>query len=139
MASEGFIKVEATIAAPVEKVWELWTGPEHVTQWNFAAPEWHAPYAENDLQPNGRFKYTMAARDGSTSFDFEGTYTEVKEYKLIKYTLDDDRTVELTFEAQGDQTKVTELFEPETQNPREMQQGGWQAILNNFKAYAEGK
>ncbi|MET1054069.1 MAG: GNAT family N-acetyltransferase [Pedobacter sp.] len=131
------ITIETTINAPVEKVWELWNAPEHITRWCAASPDWHAPYAENDIREGGRFKTTMAARDESFSFDFSGTYTGVKQNELIEYTLDDDRKVKITFISTAEGTKVTEIFEPEGTNPIEMQQGGWQAILDQFKKYTE--
>jgi uncharacterized protein YndB with AHSA1/START domain len=131
------ITVEATISAPVSKVWEAWTLPEHITKWYFASEDWHAPYAENDLRPGGKFTTRMEAKDGSFGFDFGGIYDEVKHNEAISYTLGDGRTVSILFTAAGDQTTVTETFEAEGQNPIEMQRGGWQAILNNFKKYAE--
>jgi len=131
------ITVVATINAPMAKVWQYWTGPEHITQWNQASDEWHAPYAENDLQENGRFKTTMAAKDGSFSFDFEGVYTNIQLHQQIDYTLDDGRKVTILFAAQDGQTKVLQTFEAETSHPLEMQQTGWQAILNSFKNYTE--
>ena len=33
--------------------------------------------------------------------------------------------------------KVVETFDPENENPDEMQKNGWQAILNNFKKHVE--
>lgn len=134
---ENAITVEATINAPVEKVWNYWTEPKHITQWCQASDDWHAPFAENDVQVNGTFKTTMAAKDGSFSFDFGGVYTSVEPNKLIEYTMGDGRKVKVTFAGEGNSTKVIETFEPESQNSREMQQGGWQAILNNFKKHTE--
>jgi uncharacterized protein YndB with AHSA1/START domain len=131
------ITVEATIDAPVEKVWKLWNGTEHVTKWNNASPDWHTPKAENDLRVGGKFVYRMEAKDGSFGFDFGGTYDKVKEKELILYTMDDTRKVSNTFTANGNSTKLVVEFEAEDQNPVEMQKGGWQAILDNFKAYAE--
>ncbi|TSJ40786.1 polyketide cyclase [Mucilaginibacter corticis] len=131
------ITVEATINAPVEKVWKLWNGPEHITKWCQASDDWHAPHAENDLKTGGSFKTTMAAKDGSFSFDFGGVYTDVKENTLIAYKMEDGRTVSVSFIPKGDTTEVIETFDPESINPLEMQRGGWQAILNNFKKYAE--
>ena len=131
------ITVECTINAPVEKVWEFWSKPEHITKWCNASDDWHAPYADNDLRADGKFKTTMAAKDGSFSFDFGGVYTNVKEYSLIEYTMDDGRKVKVDFIRQDNATRVVETFEPETTNPIEMQQGGWQAILDNFKKYTE--
>jgi uncharacterized protein YndB with AHSA1/START domain len=79
----------------------------------------------------------MAAKDGSFSFDFSGTYEKVEENKLLEYVLDDTRRVTTTFEKQGDATVVTTVFEAEGTHSLEMQEAGWQAILNNFKKYVE--
>lgn len=131
------ITVEATVNAPVEKVWELWTKPEHITKWNNASEDWHTPHAENDLRVGGRFSSRMEAKDGSFAFDFGGVYDEVKINEYIAYTLDDGRKVKISFLANDRATKVTESFEAEDTNPIEMQQEGWQAILDNFKKYTE--
>ncbi|TKC07043.1 SRPBCC family protein [Pedobacter frigoris] len=131
------ITVENTINAPVARVWEAWTNPEHITKWSFASDDWHTPYAYNDIRTGGKFKSTMAAKDGSMSFDFEGIYSNVEEHKLIEYAMADGRKVKISFTDQGDSTKVVESFDAENTNPIEMQQGGWQAILDNFKKYTE--
>lgn len=131
------VTIEATVNAPVEKVWESWTSPGHITKWNQASPDWHCPKAENDVKPGGQFSITMAAKDGSFSFDFGGTYDEVKTNKLIAYTIGDGRKVKVNFEQDGNGTKVVEKFETENTNPVAMQQMGWQSILNSFKQYTE--
>lgn len=131
------ITVETTVKAPVSKAWKLWNEPEDIKNWCSASEDWHAPYAENDLQTGKRFMTTMAAKDGSMSFDFGGVYTNIEPHKEIAYTMDDGREVAITFTDLGNETKVVETFEAETSNPEEMQRGGWQAILDNFKKYAE--
>ncbi len=131
------ITVEATINAPVEKVWKYWNEPQHITKWCAASDDWHAPFAENDLRTDGTFKTTMAAKDGSFSFDFGGIYTNVEKHKRIEYTMGDGRKVKIVFISDGNKTKVTETFDPESENPVEMQRGGWQAILDNFKKHTE--
>lgn len=131
------VTVEATVNAPVEKVWKCWNEPKHITQWAFASDDWHAPDAENDLRKDGKFKTTMAARDGSVAFDFEGVYTNVEPNKIIEYTMSDGRKVQIAFEDQGNTTRITETFEAEDENPVDMQLDGWQAILNNFKKHTE--
>jgi uncharacterized protein YndB with AHSA1/START domain len=131
------ITVEITVAASVEKVWNLWTNPKHIIYWNNASDDWHTPRAENDLKPGGRFSYRMEAKDGSSQFDFEGIYDEVKTFQMISYTLGDGRKVEIIFSANEDETKIVESFQPESTHSLEMQQFGWQSILNNFKNYAE--
>lgn len=133
------INIQASINAPVSKVWESWNNPEDIKQWCFASDDWGAPHAENNLREGGNFVTTMAAKDGSFSFDFGGVYTKVVEHSEIHYTMGDGRTVEVKFEVNGNETIVYESFDPESQNPIEMQQAGWQAILNNFKKYVEQK
>lgn len=131
------ITVEATVQASPDLVWELWTNPLHITQWNYASPDWHTPRAENDLRPGGKLSSRMEARDGSFGFDFEGIYDAVEEKKHIAYTIADGRRTDVTFRAEGDATHITETFEAENTNPAELQKGGWQSILNTFKKYAE--
>jgi uncharacterized protein YndB with AHSA1/START domain len=131
------ITVESTINAPVEKVWKYWSLPEHIKNWCAASDDWHAPKAENDLTKGGKFSTRMEAKDGSFGFDFGGVYDEVKTNELIEYTMGDGRRVVIKFAGKGNETKVTETFDAETTNPVEMQQAGWQAILDNFRKYTE--
>jgi len=131
------ITITTNIQAAIDKVWDCWTLPEHIVNWNFASPDWHAPAAENDLREGGEFVFTMAARDGSVAFDFTGIYTLVEPYKLIEYRIADGRKVSVQFLSEANHVVVTETFETENQNSAEMQEAGWQAILNNFKDYVE--
>ena len=131
------ITVQTAVKAPMARVWEYWNKPEHITGWAFASDDWEAPAADNDLRVGGTFKTTMAAKDKSESFDFTGAYTAVKEHELIEYDMDDGRHVKVEFKDAPDGVKVTETFDPEEENPEEMQRGGWQSILDNFKKYAE--
>lgn len=137
MSQENPITVETDIHADIRKVWSYWSEPDHITKWTFASSDWHAPYAENDLKTGGSFKTTMAAKDGSFSFDFEGVYSDVIDYKLIQYEIAYGRKVKITFEENDGITKVIETFDPENQNSIEMQRTGWQSILDNFKKYTE--
>ena len=131
------ITVKTTINASIEKVWNFWTLPEHITKWAFASPDWHSQYAENDLKEGGKFTTNMAAKDGSMSFDFWGTYTLIKQNEAIEYTMGDGRKAEISFKETPNGVEIIESFDPETQNSEEVQRGGWQAILDNFKNYAE--
>jgi uncharacterized protein YndB with AHSA1/START domain len=133
------ITIQALVNAPVEKVWQLWSNPEDIKQWNSASPDWHTPHATNDLRTGGSFTSRMEAKDGSFGFDFGGIYDAVEPHKHIAYTMGDGRQVKVDFNSQDGQTHIVETFDPESQNPVEMQQAGWQSILNNFKSYAESK
>lgn len=131
------ITVRISTKEKLEKVWDYFTKPEHITKWCFDSDDWHAPKAENDLKTGGTFSTTMAAKDGSMSFEFGGTYTEVIHLKKYSYTMGDGRKVTVKFDVLDGNTIVTENFQPETQNPIDMQRGGWQSILENFKKYLE--
>ncbi len=131
------ITVETLVPLPVEKTWKLWTSPEHIVKWNFASPDWHSPGASNDFRIGGRFNYRMEAKDNSTGFDFEGEYVEIDPHQKIKYRMDDGREVEVIFKPVDNATYIEETFDPEDENSREMQKDGWQAILENFRKYAE--
>jgi uncharacterized protein YndB with AHSA1/START domain len=130
------ITVQATINAEAKKVWNSYTNPKHIVHWNFADPSWHCPSAENDMQIGGIYKVRMEAKDGSFGFDFEAIYTEIIEGKQFTYEFE-ERTITVQLNNLGNKTEVVVTFDPENENPIEIQQNGWQMILNNFKAYTE--
>jgi uncharacterized protein YndB with AHSA1/START domain len=139
LAEKLFLNISAEVSKPVAQVWERYNHAEHIVHWNFADVSWHCPSSKVDLKVGGKFNNTMAAKDGSFSFDFEGTYTEIEHNKSIKYTLTDDRKVTIDFEGKEGKTIINCSFQPENENTLELQEGGWQAILNNFKAYSESQ
>lgn len=131
------ITVDATINAPVAKVWKAWTTPGDIMVWNTADPSWHCPSSENDLRVGGTFNNRMEAKDGSFGFDFKGTYNTVDLNKEITYTMEDGRVATTVFKEENGKTKVAVTFDAETVNSIELQRNGWQAILNNFAQHAE--
>jgi uncharacterized protein YndB with AHSA1/START domain len=135
--SKKAVDISTTVNAPIEKVWEKFTSEDHIIHWNQASPDWHCPKAKNDFRAGGDFSYRMEAKDGSFGFDFGGTYDEVKEKELIRYTLGDGRKVTIHFIQVADTVRIEQSFEAENQNPVEMQRAGWQAILDSFKNYTE--
>ena len=131
------ITVEVNVNAPVEKAWAVWTNPEDITKWNAASPDWHTTKAENNLTVGGKFSSRMEAKDGSFGFDFWGIYDEVKPNEYLEYTMGDGRKCQITFTNNGDFTHISSTFEAENENPVEMQKGGWQAIMDNYKRHVE--
>lgn len=132
-----WIEIGVTVNADLEKVWNAWTTPEHIMNWNFASDDWHCPAARNDLRKGGSFSSTMASKDGKMSFEFGGVYSEVKPMQLIQYALEDGRKVEVWFNETPDGVELKESFQAEGSNSDEMQKAGWQAILGNFRKYTE--
>lgn len=131
------IMISAEISAPLDKVWDYWTGAEHIVRWNCPSPEWYTPRAVNDLAVGGKFVFRMEARDGSAGFDFEGRYENIEFHKSIDTLLGDGRVVNVEFSENGGLTTLVQKFEAENENPVEMQRAGWQGILDNFKKYCE--
>jgi uncharacterized protein YndB with AHSA1/START domain len=131
------ITVETVVNAQPSKVWSVWNNPEDIVQWNSPHESWHTTRSAVDLREGGKFSARMEARDGSAGFDFEGTYTRVVPEKVVEFRMSDGREVNVEFIEQSDGVLVRETFDAETQNPVEMQRGGWQAILDNFGRHVE--
>lgn len=134
------IQVKTIINKGIKQVWDAYNNPDDIKNWNSASPDWHCPTSQNELSVGGKFSHTMAAKDGSYSFDFAGTYTFIEPLQIIRYRLDDGRNVAVTFNKLSDQaTELIVDFEAEKTNTEEMQLAGWQAILNNFNQYISNK
>ena len=130
------ITIKANVSADKQKVWDYYTTPKHITSWNFADPSWHCPDASNDVKVGGRYFARMEARDGSFGFDFEAIYLEVCTGESFAYEFG-GRRARVSFTSSNEETEVMIVFDPEHENPVELQRNGWQAILNNFKKYTE--
>lgn len=133
------LNVHTTIQADLPTVWEFWNEPEHILNWNFASEDWYCPAADNDLRVGGQFKYSMSSKDNLTSFDFEGTYQSISDKRRIDYILTDGRQVKTYFSEDEHGVHISNSFEAEDSFELEIQQKGWQAILDNFKSYVESK
>jgi uncharacterized protein YndB with AHSA1/START domain len=132
------ITVETNVAAPIEAVWQAYTTPEDIKQWNAASDDWHTTAALVDLREGGMFSSRMEAKDGSMGFDFAGTYTKIIEHRLIEYSFG-GRTAQVVFTSEPTGVGVRVTFDSETTHPAEQQRTGWQAILNNFARHVESK
>ncbi len=137
MTPSSPITVAVLVHASPERAWQAFTEPASITAWNFASPDWHCPRAENDLREGGAFRYRMEARDGSFGFEFEGRFLQVSPPTALRYSLGPDREVTVRFEREGDWTRVSQSVTPEATHTLEQQRAGWQAILDNYKRFAE--
>lgn len=136
-SNKTIVHIETQVNASLEKTWQNWTSTHAITKWHTASPDWHTPQAEHVLEPGGKFSYRMEAKDGSFGFDFSGTFDTIRPNEFLGITLDDGRKMTVTFSGNEEQTQIKEAFEAEETNPVEMQRGGWQNILDNFKTYVE--
>ena len=130
------ISVETLVHAPIAKVWNAYTSPEHIKQWNAASSDWHTTAATSDLRVGGAFSSRMEAKDGSAGFDFAGIYTKLVPHQLIEYSFGDRiSVVEFIAAEHGVTVRVT--FDAETTHSTDQQRDGWQAILNNFAKHVQ--
>lgn len=133
------ITVSVEINAPLHKVWDAFTQPDHITQWYFASPDWHAPYANHDVRVGGSFVTRMESKDGANGFDFEGTFTLINPMQQLDYVLSDGRSVSVLFQLEKSMVRLIQTFQMEQLHSRELQQEGWQSILNQLKRYIENQ
>jgi uncharacterized protein YndB with AHSA1/START domain len=133
------ITVETVVKAKLNKVWDAWSNPADIKHWNTAQDDWHTTRSTVDLREGGKFLSRMEAKDGSEGFDFEGTYTRIVPHQTIEYRMSDGREVKVEFVERAGGVLVKETFDPETENPPELQRTGWQAILDNFCRHVEAK
>jgi len=133
------VTVEAIVKADLNRVWDAYNSPQEIKQWNSAQEDWHTTRSTVDLREGGKFLSRMEAKDGSVGFDFEGTYTRVVPRETIEYRMADGREVQVQFVERPDGVHVKTTFDAETENPPELQQQGWQAILDNFGRHVEAK
>ena len=131
------ITVETIAKAPLATVWNAWNTPADIMKWNRAQDDWHTTRSTVDLREGGTFLSRMEAKDGSTGFDFEGTYTNVVPQQRIEYRMSDGREVTVEFQERADGTHVKETFDAESENSAELQRAGWQSILDNFRRHVE--
>ncbi len=130
------ITVETHVNAPVGKVWNAYTSPKDIKQWNTASDDWHTTQASVDLRVGGAFSSRMEAKDGSFGFDFAGTYTKLVPHQLIEYSFGERMgVVEFIDGEKGVTVRVT--FDAESTHSIDQQRDGWQAILNNFARHVQ--
>ena len=53
------ITIEKLVKASVEHVWQAWTTPDDIKQWNAASPDWHTTKSSVDLRVGGSFSSRM--------------------------------------------------------------------------------
>ncbi len=126
------------LAAPIEQVWNEWTTPDDIMQWNAASEDWHTTAATVDLRVNGTFSSRMEFKDGRMGFDFAGTYTRIVEHQLIECSFG-GRVMLVEFLAGQEGVTIRETFDAEATHSEAQQRQGWQAILNSFARHVEAK
>jgi uncharacterized protein YndB with AHSA1/START domain len=77
--AEAAVRVERTIPAPQERVWELWTRPEHLMRWWGPTEGLELFRCEIDLRPGGRYRYAMRPKGAEGPVEAVGGVFEAVE------------------------------------------------------------
>lgn len=141
--------------APRNRVWEVWTEPEHVMEW-WGPEGFTAPIIKTDFRVGGKSLFCMRSPEGE-DFWSTGVYQEIVEQEKIvttdsfsdaqgnvvpasHYGMSGDWPLELlvtvTFEEDGGKTKLTLRHEgfPDQEN-RDLAKAGWNESLDKLAEY----
>ncbi|MBC9915138.1 SRPBCC domain-containing protein [Chitinophaga varians] len=132
----ALLSASTLVKAPIEKIWDYWTGPEHIMQWNNPSSEWKTTSVENDVRSGGKFSFVMEAENGG-GFAFAGAYDEVIPHEKLSYVLSDGRRTIDLFSITPEGVTITELFDPEKGTPEAEQQAFCAGVLEHFRRYVE--
>ncbi len=141
--SNKTVKIEKTLNAPIELVWEAWTNPKHIIKW------WNPKGSDttidkHDFKIGGEWKYSMLMPNGQP-FIAEGTYLEII-YQQRIYSKADFKPmtqgveIQSLFKAIGDKTEfVFNVIHPteeyKIQQERMGIQNGWGSVFNRLEEF----
>ena len=146
------LTVTRVIDAPRERVWEAWTDEKQVAQW-WGLTVFTNPRCEWDARQDGKVRVDMRAPDG-TIYPMDGVFTEMdpsERLVIVTHALnskDGKPQMELvstiTFEAQGNKTKLTmhgvfTMIMPEMMAAAEGGQEGWSQSFDKLAELVEKK
>jgi uncharacterized protein YndB with AHSA1/START domain len=129
--------VQRTVRAPVERCFDAWTRPEHLTRW-WGPAGVSCPEASVDLRVGGAYRIANLFADGSTVW-ISGIFERVEPPSLLVYTwrtdpgAERDERVTVTFEAVPGGTRVSIRHEgiPDA-SVREQHAAGWEGCLDGL-------
>ncbi len=140
--------LERIINAPRVRVYEAWTDPKQMAQW-FAPKPFQLIVNKMDFRAGGRFDMAMHGPDGN-DFPFTGTYREIIPPSRLVWTgefspdMPDQMTTIVTFEEQGQKTKLTarqtfHVMTPMIEQATEGAKQGWTMTLDQLEAFCSGE
>jgi len=103
--SDTELRLERLIAAPPERVFDLWAEPEQVVRW-WGPDGYDIPVHALDIRPGGRWRTTMRSPEGGLH-TVSGVYRTVDRPRRLVFTWgwEDENG------ARGHETEVTVTFE----------------------------
>jgi serine/threonine protein kinase len=135
---ESTIRLEQTVAAPAERVFDAWTNPDVMVRWFAPTDQITTPIAEADLRIGGSYRVGMKLPDEEKPRVVSGQYCRMDFPRSLSFTWawespkpDDHETqVTLEFREQGGVTNVVLLHERfRDEGRRQGHTTGWTGCL----------
>ena len=131
------VRIDKTVNAPIEKVFDAWLDPALLTQFILPAPGMSQPEVENNPREGGNF--TIVMHVGDDRVPHSGSYLAIDRPNRLKFSWEspystDDSAVTLEFRAvDANTTEVTlthvKFLHEEARSDHE---GGWSNILDKL-------
>ena len=139
------LTLKKTLDAPIELVWEAWTGPEHIAGW-WGPKGMPLKIVEHNFRVGGKWKYVMPMPDGS-EFISEGQYSEIVAFERIITSanfrpMTEGVEIRASFERDGDKTIFTfSVVHPTEEYCRQQENmgfyNGWGSAFTRLNAYLQ--
>ena len=129
------------VAAPVERVWRVWTEGERFARWLAPTPETKVRVLAFDPRPGGEWRVEMVEPDGAR-WTGGGRFVEVEPRRRLAMTWawahrPDESLVEAEFAPAGSGTQVVVTHSRlRTRTERDENDAGWKAARDALAAAA---
>ncbi len=138
MSSERqLITVQTDINQSIELTWEAFNEPTHLMKWAKSADDWEVSIAENEVKIGGSLKVVLTTHKQDIFLQYSGRYDQIDLNKHLLLTLDDGRSLDISFSSLHDVTQVQLTIDAVSEQPFDVQEFGWQSLLDHLKMYAE--
>jgi uncharacterized protein YndB with AHSA1/START domain len=136
------LRVERTIDAPPQVLFDAWTSPEVLRRWWPAGADWQTPVAEVDPRVGGRLRLVMRSPDGE-EFGGSGEYVEMRRPERLAFTWTWDgheghegtQLIEVEFTARRDGTTTMVLTNRglRDEEAKRTHREGWEGSFDNLE------
>jgi uncharacterized protein YndB with AHSA1/START domain len=137
---EGELRLERTIRASAEELFDAWTNAELLKLWWHAERDWETPLAEVDPRVGGSLRIVMRNPADGTDYGGAGEFTVFERPRRLAFTWtwDDDeqrrrQLVEAEFIEQGPETLVVMTHRGLPREEMGDYREGWTASLDNLE------
>ena len=137
--TEETIHLRWTLNAPQARVFDLWTKPDFVRQW-FGGLDTEVQEIRMDLKPGGEYQIQVNTEQGLSTISGEFLKVDAPARLVYTWVLDSAQgslpvtTVEVDFNAHGDQTEVVLIHGPFPQPEAKIfHSQGWQACFEGLE------